>query len=189
MDHGGPALVTPDAVLGAGRWLVSASALAGVTALLYFAFVAAGRPRTAGLIADGWRTYVTHSVPYAMDFLVCWRLSQALERFFATCRPIAAVAASRHFAGSKIALNVAAVVAKYYLFAARSAWVRAALFVGHLVLTAASEAMCREKYDRAAVNAALVLLFWLTVLILVRLRGAAPRAPLGWVGLSRFPLG
>lgn len=165
MDSGG---LTPEVVLRAGEWLVSASTLAGLSVFLYFAFAAADawRPRTARLIADDPQSFAIGSVPYAVDFVVCWNVSLLLERLIVLWRPFVVVA-SRHYAATKIALNLAAVVTKHHLFGARSTFGRAMLFVSHLVLAAASEAMCGEKYERAAVDAALMLLFWLTVLILV----------------------
>lgn len=157
--------VTPDTVLRTGELLVSASAAAGVAATVRFLH-ARGRPRAVQLITNDWMTFASYSVPYLINFLVCWHLSLAFGRLAATNQMVAD-AASKHYVASKTALNLAAVVTKNYLFYARSRMLRLGLFVGHLVLVAVSEALCHEKYTRTSIDTTLAVLCWLTVLLLV----------------------
>lgn len=159
------AMATPETVLRAGELLVSAFVAAGVAVSVRFLH-ARGRPRAVQLITNDWLTFAAHSVPYLINFLVCWHLSLTFGRLAATNRMIAD-AASKHYVASKMALNVAAIATKNYLFYSRCRILRFCLLVGHLVLIAVSEAMCHEKYARTAVDATLVLLFWLTILVLV----------------------
>lgn len=158
-------MATPETVLRGGELLVSAFVAAGVAVSVRFLH-ARGRTRAVQLITNDWLTFAAHSVPYLINFLVCWHLSLTFGRLAAT-NHVVADAASKHYVSSKMALNVAAIVTKNYLFYTRSRILRFSLFVGHLVLVALSEAMCYEKYARTAVDATLVLLFWLTILVLV----------------------
>lgn len=168
---------TADFVLWTGELLVSVATVLGTAVFLRYMFSCLrDRPRAVCLITDDWLTFAAHLVPYALNFLVCWRLSLTFGRLAASSRLISNVA-SRHHVAFKTALNVAAAVTKYYLFCAPSRVFRAGLFVGHLGLAAAAEAMCNERYDRATVDATLALLFWLTALVLVTDRPTPPARP------------
>lgn len=156
---------TADFVLWTGELLVSVATVFGMAVFLRY-MLSCPRPRAVCLITDDWLTFAAHLVPYALNFLVCWRLSLTFGRLAASSRLISNVA-SRHQVAFKTALNVAAAVTKYYLFCAPSRVFRAGLFVGHLGLAATAETMCIERYDRATVDATLALLFWLTALVLV----------------------
>jgi len=168
MDVNGAAIVTPETVLTTGNWLMAVSTVAGIIALVYFA-CARPNSRASWLIAGDFSSFVNDFVPYTINFLICWYLSFAFEKLVVSSR-LVVEATSAYYLPSKFILNVAAFATKHYLFVTRSNHFRTALFFGNIALVATSEAMCYEKYGRTATNVTLALLFWLTVLILVRRR-------------------
>lgn len=157
--------VTPRTVLMAGEFLVAASAVIAATVLVHFA--CGRRPRALRLITDDFRSFANDSVPYIINFSVCWYLSAAFEKSITSSRLVVETT-SAYYLPCKLLLNVTAFVTKRYMFTTRSSHYRTALFVANIALVAASDAMCHEKYDQTATRVTLTLLFWLTVLILVR---------------------
>lgn len=165
MDVDGDAVVTPRTVLMAGELLVAASASTAAAVLVYFA--CSGRPRALRSITDDFRSFANDCVPYIIGFSVCWYLSVAFEKSIASSR-LVAVTTSEYYLPCKLLLNVTAFVTKHYLFSTRSSYHRTALFVANIALVATSEAMSHEKREQTATRVTRILLFWLTVLILVR---------------------
>lgn len=157
--------ITSRSVLVVGETLVFSSMVTGITALLYF--LQARRLQAVRLITDNVRLFARNSVPYIMNFLVCWYLSLALGKLIASSRLIMDVT-SQNYLTSKVILIVTAVVTKHYLFYTQCVFLKNLLFVGHLILVATSDAMSHDKYEQVTINLSVVLLFWLTVLVLVR---------------------
>jgi len=156
---------TSRTILFAGELLVCTSMVAGITILLYF--LLGRRPRAIHLVTANVSSFAMYMAPYAIHFLVCWHLLLAFERLILSTNIINLT--SRYYVTSKLTLNVTAFVLKNHLFWTRSNYFyRAMLFIGHLVLVATSEAMCYEKYEKTTIYVAMLLLFCLTTLILVR---------------------
>ncbi|XP_003241275.1 uncharacterized protein LOC100573408 [Acyrthosiphon pisum] len=158
---------TPTArtILFAGEILVCTSMVAGITILLYF--LLARRPRAIHLVTANISSFAVYVAPYAMNFMACWYLLLLFERLMLSTHIVVDLTTRYHLA-SKITLNVAAFVIKQHLFWTRSnCFYKAMLFIGHLVLVAASEAMCYEKYEKTTIHVAMLLLLCLTTLILM----------------------
>lgn len=157
--------ITSQSVLVVGETLVFSSIATGITVLLYF--LHARRSQAIRLITGDVWLFARNSVPYIVNFLACWCLSLALEKLLVSSRIIMDVT-SQNYLASKVILNVSAVVTKHYLFYTQSGFLKTLLFVGHLILVAASDAMGHDKYEQVTINVSVMLLFWLTMLILVR---------------------
>lgn len=158
---------TPTArtILFAGEILVCTSMVAGITILLYF--LVARSPRAIHLATANVSSFAMYVAPYAMNFTACWYLLLLFERLILSSNVV--VLTTQYYLSSKIILNVAAFVVKQHLFWTRSnCFYKAMLFIGHLVLVAASEAMCYEKYEKTTIQVSMLLLLCLTTLILVR---------------------
>lgn len=158
-------------VLMIGEIFMATSTVFGMIVFVYFAFGSRSsrrHPRAFRSIVVDFRSFCNDGVPYAIDFVVCWYLSFAFEKLIASNRLVVETASKYYYLPSRFALNLFAFVTKHYLFWTQSDCFRIAMFVGNTALMAASEALCNEKHERTATNATLILLFWLTVLILVR---------------------
>lgn len=163
MNIGGT--ITSHSVLVVGKTLVYSSMVTGITVLLYF--LQARRLRAVRLITDDVGLFARNSMPYIINFLVCWYLSLVSGKLIASSHLIMDVT-SQNFLASKIILIVTAVVTKHYLFCTQQVFLKILLFVGHLILVATSDAMTHDKYEQMTINVSVMLLFWLTVLVLVR---------------------
>lgn len=152
-----------------GEGLVTASMVTGMAALVYLSAMPV-RPRAWRPIAEDWRSFTKHSVPYLIAFSTCYLLSPLLKNAIASSGLVAVPTGTKHYyyLASKFALNATAFGTKFLLFWTRSNCSRALLFASNLVLMAAIDAMCHVKYERQSIGVALVLLFALTTLILVR---------------------
>lgn len=152
-------------ILFAGEILVCTSMAAGITILVYF--LLGRRPRAIHLVTANISSFAMYVAPYAINFMVCWHLLLAFERLILSTNIVNLT--SQYYLTSKLTLNVTAFVIKNHLFWTRSnCFYRAMLFISHLVLVATSEAMCYEKYENTTIHVAMLLLFCLTTLILVR---------------------
>lgn len=156
-------------VVWLGEGLVTASMITGMAVLIYLSAMPV-HPRAWRLIADDWRSFTKHSVPYLIAFSACYLLSPVLKNAIASSGLVAVPNGTKHYyyLASKFVLNVTAFGTKFLLFWTRSNFSRALLFVSNLVLMATIDAMCHVKYERQSIDVPLVLLFTLTTLILVR---------------------
>lgn len=158
--------VTSATVLVAGELLIITSAVTGITVFLYF--LHASHPSAIRLITNDVGWFIVSSVPYIINFLVCWYLSLTFGRLIMSSSFIMETT-SKYYLESKIILNFTAFITKYYMFWTESNCFQIVLFVSHLILVATSEVMSYEKYEHTAIHYTLILLFCLTMLILVRL--------------------
>lgn len=156
--------ITSATVLMAGKFLITTSAVTGITVFLYF--LHASHPSAIRLITNDIESFIVTSMPYIVNFLICWYLSIAFERLIMSSRLIVEITL-KYYLESKIILNVTAFVTKHYMFWIRSSCLRVMLFVSHLILVATSEVMSHEKYDQTTMQYTLILFFGLTMLILV----------------------
>lgn len=157
--------VTPATVLMTGELLITMSAVTGITVFLYF--LHASHPSAIRLISNDIVCFVGASVPYIINFLVCWYLSLAFGRLIMS-NSLIMETTSKYYLESKIILNINAFITKHYMFWTESNCFRIVLFISHLILVAMSEVMSHEKYEHTTIHYTLILLFCLTVLILVR---------------------
>lgn len=152
-------------ILLAGEIFVTTSTVAGITILVYFLCIKG--PRAVHLITDDCWSFAKKVVPYSISFLVSWYLSLAFEKHISSSRLITRIN-SKHNLTVKVLLSVIAIVSKHYLFCVKSNCFRLILFVGNLMVAALLEVLGHNVYEWTAIHIALLLLFFLTVLILVR---------------------
>lgn len=157
--------ITPKTLLLAGQCLVDMSKVTGIFIFVYY--LLAGQSRAIRLVIVDFWSFAKTALPYLISFLVCWYFLLTFEKMIISNRLIMGMT-TKYFLASKIILNVSAVVFKHYLFGTRSNFFRVILFIGHLVLMATSEVMSHETYAQETLHIAVILLFWLTMLILVR---------------------
>jgi hypothetical protein len=166
MNTNGRGIVTPNIVFAAGEGFVIISQATGIT-LMLFCLCTRHDASVISLISRNVWSFAKNAVPYAINTLLCWYLSVMFTRIMASNDPIMGFT-SEHYIASKVALNLVAFVAKYYIHKVQSITMKIALFVGYLILIATSEAMCNKTPDLITSNTtAVILLSWLSILILV----------------------
>lgn len=156
---------TPRIILDVGDIFIITSMVTGITLFLYFLFIKR-LFRSLLLITDDFRLFAKNSVPYIINYLLYWYLSLVFEKLILSNYLVTKIT-TKHYLISKVILGAFAIVTKYSLSNVESTCFRIVLFISHLIVTATSEAMSYKKYEPTAINVALILLFWMTVLILV----------------------
>lgn len=160
-------IVTPSTMFVAGEGFVIMSYVTGLTLMLYCLCTRHDNTSAIRLITRNVWSFAKNAMPYAINTLLCWYLSLMFTKIMASSGSVMGFT-SEHYIVSKVALNFAAFIAKYYIYKVQSITVKITLFVSYLILIATSEAMCNKTSDQMTFNnAAVILLSWLTVLILV----------------------